>query len=206
MVGRLHPLPRGARRHPAEGLVSRAVPRVSQRVSPSDVDRRRPAAFSGFCSYTNGTRLDLHWIILEGGERCLIDDTSSRRLGRSTREPSHPTALLCGRIDQADDASALIVIDVQNCFMPGGSLAVKEGDRSFPSSTSWRRRFENVVMTQDWHTPGHVSFASSHAGKKPFETSRAPLRQAGAVARPLRAGHRRRRAAQGPGDAARRSS
>ena len=69
-----------------------------------------------------------------------------------------------------DDASALIVIDVQNCFLPGGSLAVKEGDQVIPVINRLAKGFTNVVMTQDWHTAGHVSFASVHAGKKPFET------------------------------------
>jgi nicotinamidase/pyrazinamidase len=69
-----------------------------------------------------------------------------------------------------DDASALLVIDVQNCFLPGGSLAVKEGDQVVPVINKLAKGFTNVVMTQDWHTPGHISFASSHAGKKPFET------------------------------------
>jgi nicotinamidase/pyrazinamidase len=69
-----------------------------------------------------------------------------------------------------DDASALLVIDVQNCFLPGGSLAVKDGDQVVPVINRLAKGFSNVVMTQDWHTPSHVSFASSHAGKKPFET------------------------------------
>ena len=69
-----------------------------------------------------------------------------------------------------DDASALLVIDVQNCFLPGGSLAVKEGDQVVPVINRLAKGFSNVVMTQDWHTTGHVSFASSHPGKKPFET------------------------------------
>ena len=69
-----------------------------------------------------------------------------------------------------DDASALLVIDVQNCFLPGGSLAVKDGDQVVPVINRLAKGFANVVMTQDWHTPGHVSFASSHGGKKPFET------------------------------------
>ena len=69
-----------------------------------------------------------------------------------------------------DDTSALLVIDVQNCFLPGGSLAVKDGDAVVPVINKLARGFANVVMTQDWHTPGHVSFASSHGGKKPFET------------------------------------
>ena len=69
-----------------------------------------------------------------------------------------------------DDTSALLVIDVQNCFLPGGSLAVKDGDQVVPVINKLAKGFTNVVMTQDWHTVGHVSFASSHAGKKPFET------------------------------------
>ncbi len=63
----------------------------------------------------------------------------------------------------------LLVIDVQNCFTPGGSLAVKDGDTIVPLINRLAGGFEHVVLTQDWHTPGHVSFASSHPGKKPFE-------------------------------------
>jgi nicotinamidase/pyrazinamidase len=69
-----------------------------------------------------------------------------------------------------DDTSALLVIDVQNCFLPGGSLAVKDGEQVVPVINRIAKGFANIVMTQDWHTVGHVSFASSHAGKKPFET------------------------------------
>jgi len=69
---------------------------------------------------------------------------------------------------------ALLVIDVQNCFTPGGSLAVKEGDQIIPLINRLAGAFEHVILTQDWHTPGHVSFASSHAGKKPFETIQLP--------------------------------
>lgn len=68
-----------------------------------------------------------------------------------------------------DDKSVLLVIDVQNCFLPGGSLAVKDGDQVVPIINRIAKGFANVVMTQDWHTAGHVSFASSHPGKKPFE-------------------------------------
>jgi nicotinamidase/pyrazinamidase len=71
---------------------------------------------------------------------------------------------------KVDETSALLVIDVQNCFLPGGSLAVKDGDQVVPVINRLARGFANVVMTQDWHTASHVSFASSHAGKKPFET------------------------------------
>jgi nicotinamidase/pyrazinamidase len=69
-----------------------------------------------------------------------------------------------------DRTSVLLVIDVQNCFLPGGSLAVKDGDKVVPVINALAKKFPDVVMTQDWHTPGHVSFASTHAGKKPFET------------------------------------
>lgn len=65
--------------------------------------------------------------------------------------------------------SVLIVVDVQNCFVPGGSLAVKEGDVIVPLINKIAKTFNNVVLTQDWHTADHVSFASQHSGKKPFE-------------------------------------
>jgi nicotinamidase/pyrazinamidase len=64
---------------------------------------------------------------------------------------------------------ALLVIDVQNDFCPGGSLAVPEGDRVVPVVNRLARRFPLVVATQDWHPPGHVSFASSHPGRKPYQ-------------------------------------
>lgn len=70
--------------------------------------------------------------------------------------------------------SVLIVVDVQNCFVPGGSLAVKEGDAIVPLINRIARGFENVVLTQDWHTADHVSFASQHSGKKPFEAVKLP--------------------------------
>jgi len=65
---------------------------------------------------------------------------------------------------------ALIVVDMQNCFVPGGTLPVAGGDQIVQLVNRLARAFENVVLTMDWHTPGHVSFASSHAGKKPFES------------------------------------
>jgi len=68
----------------------------------------------------------------------------------------------------------LLVVDVQNCFTPGGSLAVKDGDKIIPIINRLAPAFEHVVLTQDWHTPGHVSFASTHPGKKPFETTSLP--------------------------------
>src|ERR1700753_824685 len=80
-----------------------------------------------------------------------------------------PKALSAATPIKIDDASALLVIDVQNGFLPGGSLAVKDGDQVIPVINRIAKDFENVVMTQDWHTAHHVSFASSHEGKKPFE-------------------------------------
>ncbi len=67
---------------------------------------------------------------------------------------------------------ALIVIDVQNDFCPGGALAVAGGDEIIPVVNGLIGAFDHVVLTQDWHPAGHSSFASSHDGKSPFETIR----------------------------------
>ncbi|MGF6155306.1 nicotinamidase/pyrazinamidase [Ensifer sp. KUDG1] len=64
---------------------------------------------------------------------------------------------------------ALIVVDVQNDFCPGGALGVAGGDEIVPMINGLIDRFEHVVLTQDWHPAGHSSFASSHPGKNPFE-------------------------------------
>ncbi|WP_163270810.1 bifunctional nicotinamidase/pyrazinamidase [Chelativorans alearense] len=69
---------------------------------------------------------------------------------------------------------ALIVIDVQNDFCPGGALAVEAGDEVVPVINRLIQRFDHVVLTQDWHPAGHSSFASSHPGKAPFETIEMP--------------------------------
>jgi nicotinamidase/pyrazinamidase len=71
-------------------------------------------------------------------------------------------------------AEALVVIDVQNDFCPGGALGVTDGDRIVPVVNVLIERFEHVVLTQDWHPAGHSSFASTHAGKAPFETITMP--------------------------------
>jgi nicotinamidase/pyrazinamidase len=68
----------------------------------------------------------------------------------------------------------LLVIDVQNGFVPGGALPVAGGHEVVPLINRLAGRFQHVVLTQDWHTPGHISFASSHPGKKPFETIALP--------------------------------
>ena len=66
--------------------------------------------------------------------------------------------------------SVLLVVDVQNCFLPGGTLAVPDGNKIIPIINSLGEKFQNVIFTQDWHTENHASFASSHPGKEPFET------------------------------------
>ena len=63
---------------------------------------------------------------------------------------------------------ALIVIDVQTDFCPGGALAVASGDQIVQPINALMAEFDAVVLTQDWHPAGHSSFASSHAGKDPF--------------------------------------
>ena len=65
---------------------------------------------------------------------------------------------------------ALLVVDVQKDFCPGGRLAVPHGDEVVPIVNRLAAQFTNVVLTQDWHPPGHLSFASSHPGKEPFQT------------------------------------
>jgi nicotinamidase/pyrazinamidase len=71
----------------------------------------------------------------------------------------------------------LLVIDVQNDFCPGGALAVNDGDAVVPTINRLSQRFGHVVLTQDWHPPGHSSFASSHPGSAPFDTIAMPYGQ-----------------------------
>jgi nicotinamidase/pyrazinamidase len=73
-----------------------------------------------------------------------------------------------------DAADVLVVIDVQNDFCPRGALAVADGDAVVPVVNRLARRFGHVLLTQDWHPRGHRSFASAHAGRKPFESTRLP--------------------------------
>ena len=82
-----------------------------------------------------------------------------------------PRARAADKVKPGADA-ALIVVDVQNCFVTGGTLPVKGGEEVVPVINRIAPGFKNIVVTQDWHTPGHTSFASSHAGKKPFETTK----------------------------------
>ena len=66
--------------------------------------------------------------------------------------------------------SALIVVDVQNGFMPGGHLAVAHADQIIPKINQLATHFDNIVLTQDWHPENHISFAENHVGKNPFDT------------------------------------
>jgi nicotinamidase/pyrazinamidase len=64
----------------------------------------------------------------------------------------------------------LIVVDIQNDFCPGGALSVPHGHEVIPLINRLAGRFQHVVLTQDWHPPDHLSFASAHPGKKPYDT------------------------------------
>jgi hypothetical protein len=68
------------------------------------------------------------------------------------------------------DREGLLIVDVQNDFCPGGALAVPGGDEIVPVVNKLAAGFPHVILTQDWHPAGHASFASSHPGKKPFDT------------------------------------
>jgi nicotinamidase/pyrazinamidase len=74
----------------------------------------------------------------------------------------------------AADYDVLIVVDPQIDFCPGGALAVPHGDEIVPAVNRLAREARHVILTQDWHPPDHASFASSHAGRQPFETIAAP--------------------------------
>jgi nicotinamidase/pyrazinamidase len=64
---------------------------------------------------------------------------------------------------------ALVIVDVQNDFIPGGALAVPDGDAIVPLINQLQNKFDLIVATQDWHPADHASFASNHEGKNPFE-------------------------------------
>jgi len=72
---------------------------------------------------------------------------------------------------QPGEGDVLIVVDVQHDFLPGGALAVPDGDAVIAPINRLAKAFRHVVLTQDWHPKGHASFASSHAGKQPFEVT-----------------------------------
>jgi nicotinamidase/pyrazinamidase len=73
-----------------------------------------------------------------------------------------------------DTTAALIVIDVQNDFCPGGALAVPGGDQIIPGINALMAEFAAVILTQDWHPADHLSFASQHRGRAPMELTQMP--------------------------------
>jgi nicotinamidase/pyrazinamidase len=106
--------------------------------------------------------------------------TTDRRSFLKSALAGAVAAVMAGRTSRAyaqgmkikpSGTDVLLVVDVQNDFIPGGALPVKEGDLIVPLVNRLGASFEHVILTQDWHTPGHISFASVHAGKKPFETT-----------------------------------
>jgi nicotinamidase/pyrazinamidase len=76
---------------------------------------------------------------------------------------------MTGKVSIGDN-DVLLVVDVQNDFCPGGRLAVPQGDEVVADINRIAGRFKHVVLTQDWHPAGHLSFASSHPGRQPFES------------------------------------
>src|SRR6202158_3087922 len=72
------------------------------------------------------------------------------------------------------EGDVLVVVDIQNDFCPGGSLSVPRGADGVPLINRLATRFEHVVLTQDWHPPDHLSFASAHPGKQPYESVMLP--------------------------------
>ena len=70
----------------------------------------------------------------------------------------------------SDAATALILVDLQVDFLPGGRLPVAAGHEVVPLANALAQRFKTVILTQDWHPAGHISFASSHPGRMPFDT------------------------------------
>ena len=75
---------------------------------------------------------------------------------------------------QPQPGDVLLVVDIQHDFLPGGSLGVAGGDEIIPPVNALGRRFRHVVLTQDWHPQGHISFASSHEGAEPFQMIELP--------------------------------
>ena len=92
---------------------------------------------------------------------------------RRKRFADDMSAMPSDRIPPIGAADVLIVVDVQNDFLPGGALAVPDGDAVIAPINALGQRFAQVVLTQDWHPAGHVSFATTH-GKAPLETIRLP--------------------------------
>ena len=103
-----------------------------------------------------------------------MNDTHRRRFLQSTAAlgllGASGALFAAGAKIKPGDKAVLIVVDVQNCFIDGGTLPVKGGADVVPVINQLAASFQNIVVTQDWHTQGHASFASAHAGQKPFSS------------------------------------
>ena len=95
-------------------------------------------------------------------------------LGRKTRYKAKDQEAKLAATYAIRDSDVLIVVDVQNDFCPGGALAVPQGDEIVTDANRLAENFRNVVLTQDWHPAGHLSFASAHAGRSPYDTIAMP--------------------------------
>ena len=91
----------------------------------------------------------------------MINEGSRPDLGSQGRNTPSPTQL-----DSIEIMKALILVDIQNDFLPGGALAVPDGDKIIPIANRLQAVFPLVVATQDWHPANHGSFAASHPGKE----------------------------------------
>jgi len=91
-------------------------------------------------------------------------------LATRARDPKKKPGSTTAAVYATRDSDALIVVDVQNDFCPDGALAVPQGDEVVPIVNLLAENFRNVVLTQDWHPPGHLSFASAHPGRSPYDT------------------------------------
>ncbi len=101
------------------------------------------------------------------------------------------------QLDQTTDI--LGVVDVQPTFMPGGELPVADGDRVVPEINRLLQRFVHAFATQDWHPPGHTSFASAHPGRQPYDVIEMPYGPQVLWPDHALQGTAQRRAAPGPG-------
>lgn len=99
-------------------------------------------------------------LIMSASSQTLIPPV---RLAGFVNRPASPT-----------ENRALLVVDIQNDFCPGGALAVADGDSVIPVINELTRRFSHVILTQDWHTQDHLSFASSHPGRQPRDSIELP--------------------------------
>lgn len=94
--------------------------------------------------------------------------------GRGARYPAAVFSEVPMSMKPLRETDCLVLIDLQYDFMPGGALAVAEGDLLVPVANRLVERFDHVVVTQDWHPAGHSSFASQHPDREPFGTVQMP--------------------------------